>query len=223
MAFEPVNVQDNPAAQAELAAVGAPIVPVTVAAGGHVHGWNPGALARLVGVELDDTPALKPRELAESLDNILYYAEHLLRRLDGPQLDLQHPERPRSLRDLIYHAFRLSAAFVDAMEQGVLRREWLEEVAPAGVRSPAAIADYGSTVRARLSAWFEASAEASFRGSVETYYGGQSVHLLLERTAWHAGQHLRQVYDLLQTDRSLPVPPLAPELFEGLPMPGDLW
>jgi DinB superfamily/Glutaredoxin len=221
--YEPVNVHGNPAAQAELTALGIVRVPATVVDGRFVHGWNPGALAELMGVPFDDTPALSPRELAESLDNILYYAQHLLERLTPAQLELKHPERDRTLRDLGWHVFRLSAAFVDCMEQGHLEQKWLVEYAPPEARSGAAVAAYGERVRKRIAAWFERAPEDAFTRVTGTYYGDQRVHLLLERTTWHAGQHLRQIYDLLERDRSLPVPALAPELFEGLPLPDGLW
>ncbi len=223
MDFEPVNVHGNPAAQADMERLGIPLVPATVVGEQFVHGWNPGQLAALVGVPFDDTPALSPRELAETLDNILYYNQHLVTRLTAAQLALKHPERDRTLRDLAFHVFRLSAAFVDCMEQRRFLEEWLLEGAPPDVRSGDDIAAYGQQVRDRIGAWFEQAQDAVFAGTTPTYYGEQGVHLLLERTTWHAGQHLRQVYDLLETDGSLPVSPLAVELFEGLPMPAEMW
>ncbi len=218
-----MNVHGNPARQAELTALGIPRVPATLLDGRFVHGWNPGALAELVGVPFDDTPALSPRELAQAQDNILYYAQHLAKRLTAAQLALKHPQRDRTLRDLAYHLFRLSVAFVDCMEQGELPLKWLGETAPPEVQSGEELAAYGQQVRERLAAWFVQAPEDVFMRSVQTYYGEQRAHLLLERSTWHAGQHLRQVYDLLQTQRSLPVGPLALELFEGLPMPAELW
>jgi len=221
--FEPVNVHGDPAAQAELTALGIPRVPATILDGRFVHGWNPGALAALVGVAFDDTPALTPRELAEGLDNILYYTQHLAKQLTPAQLEIKQPRRNRTLRDLTYHAIRLSAAFIDAMEQGQLPQKWLGETAPADVQSGPELAAYAERVRARITAWFAQAPEDVFLRDTDTYYGAQRTHLLLERTTWHAGQHLRQVYDLLATDGSLPVAPLSEALFEGLPMPAELW
>lgn len=218
-----MNVHGNPAAQAELTALGIPRVPATLVDGRFVHGWNPGALAELVGVPFDDTPALSPRELADTLDAELYYAQHLVKLLTEAQLALKYPGRDRTLGQLAYHVFRLSAAFVDTMEQGTLEQRWLVEEAPADLRTGETLAAYGQRVRDRLAAWFAQAPQERFAGVSHTYYGDQGTHLLLERTTWHAGQHLRQIYDLLETDRSLPVSPLAPEVFEGLPMPRDLW
>lgn len=223
MDFEPVNVHGNPAAQAELTAQGVPRVPATVLDGRIVHGWNPAELARLVGVDFDDTPALQPAELAQALDNILYYSQHLVKRLTPEQLAITHPERKRVLRDLAFHIFRIGSAFVDTLEQGMLRQEWYAETAPAEMKAGEDIAAYGQQVRERLADWFAQAPPEVFGQTAHTYYGDQPTHHLLERTTWHAGQHLRQVYDLLETHDALPVPPLSPELFEGLPMPAELW
>jgi len=59
--------------------------------------------------------------------------------------------------------------------------------------------------------------------TVHTYYGPQGAHELLERTTWHAGQHLRQLYDLAGRLEIDPPEPLRADLFEGLPMPESVW
>jgi len=56
---------------------------------------------------------------------------------------------------------------------------------------------------------------------IDVYYGPQSGHDLLERTTWHAAQHLRQLHVLLG---ELGLPPREPlPDFEGLPLPASLW
>ena len=49
----------------------------------------------------------------------------------------------------------------------------------------------------------------SVGGDVETYYGRQTAGELLERTVWHAAQHLRQLYALLGRMGLSPDGPLA--------------
>lgn len=223
MDFEPVNVHGNPAGKAEMERLGIPLVPATVVGERFVHGWNPAQLAELVGVPFDDTPALSPQELADSLDNVLYYAQHLCKALTADQLELKHPQRDRVLRNLAFHIFRLGAAFVDSLEQNRYLEAWIVDGPPPELRTGADLEAYGEQVRERLRAWFAAAPADVFDKTIPTYYGEQWVHLHLERTTWHSGQHLRQAYDLLERDGSLPVPPLAAELFEGLPMPAELW
>lgn len=150
MDFEPINVHGNPEACAELERLGIPLVPATIVGERSVHGWNPGALAELVGAEYDDTPALSPRELSESLSNILYYTQQVVKGADGPQLALKHPERDRTLGVLTHHIVRLSAAFVDAMEQDRFPQEWLTEEPPPDMVRGEALADYSEQVRRRI-------------------------------------------------------------------------
>ena len=221
--FEPVNILGNPEAQSELRKLGVPAVPATVVEDRAVHGWNPEALARLLEVPYQGVPTLPPLELAEKLDAILAQAQYIIGKAPSSALETVHPERPRTVRDLAFHLFRLSAGFVDTFEAGFHHKDWLYESAPDAIRSGADIARYGSEVRRRLEKWFSAAADHVFSESVSTYYGEQTVQALLERTAWHAGQHLRQVHALLESAGNLPEESLDSTLFDGLPMPAAIW
>ena len=48
-------------------------------------------------------------------------------------------------------------------------------------------------------------------------------HDLLERTTWHAGQHLRQLYILAERIAITPEAPEPVEAYAGLPMPAAIW
>jgi hypothetical protein len=58
---------------------------------------------------------------------------------------------------------------------------------------------------------------------LDTYYGRQTLHAVLERTTWHVAQHARQLQRLLELRGVEPRPPLAPSLLAGLPLPEDVW
>jgi uncharacterized damage-inducible protein DinB len=221
--FEPVNVEGNDEALRELIALGAPLVPAMAYKGQVVHGWNPNAYAKLAGAEYSDVPKLSPRALAARLDRILELDQAALRATPDDKLTVEGPGRRRALRQLAFHTFRLSAAFVDAMEQDGLEEAWLQEEAPDEMRTGAQIAAYGEAVRKRLRAWFQQAPPARYGETAWTYYGEGSVHSLLERTTWHAGQHMRQVYDLLARHNVLPAGTLDPNLFTGLPLPQAVW
>jgi uncharacterized damage-inducible protein DinB len=219
--FDSVDVEAEPAARARLRELGVPTVPAVITATGVVHGWNPGALAALVGVSYGGTERLSPVALAERLDQILAATGRLIAVVEPRHLTLQHPGRDRSLRQLAYHLFRLSLAFRDAMIERRLPETWLQEMAPAGLSDGVALAGYGRAVRAALRAWFETDDAAG--PTVETYYGPQTGHELLERTTWHATQHLRQLHALLE-DAGAPAPePLDRSLLAGLPLPRAVW
>jgi hypothetical protein len=188
-----------------------------------VHGWNPAGYARLLGVPYAAAPTLAPAELARRLDHVLAAAEGLIRVWPEPALDYTPPERARTVRDLAYHLFRLALAFGDAMEGGELPEHWLGEAAPPDMSDGAALARYGALVRGRLQRWFEGAAADEFARVIRVFYGPQSAHELLERTSWHAAQHLRQLYDLAARLGLRPREPLPVAALAGLPLPETVW
>jgi hypothetical protein len=219
--FEGVNVEAEPAAARELERRGIPRVPAVIVGDRATHGWNPRALAELVGVPYAEPDRLAPPELAARLDRVLAGAQRAMRQVSDGHLEMKTPDRDRTVRQLGYHLFRLSLAYRDAMETGQLPEAWIAELPPPDLRDGAAIARYGETVRERLGEWFRGPAPCE--GVVHTYYGPQSAHELLERTTWHAAQHLRQLYALLGRMGVTPESPLSDADFEGLPLPKDLW
>jgi hypothetical protein len=218
-----VNVEGDPAALEELRRLGVPLVPAVAVGERAVHGWNPAAYAGLLGVKYQGGAKLPPAELARRLDRILASAERLIREVPAQHMEHRPPQRDRSLRDLAFHIFRLSLAFADGMDRGRLPEEWLQERAPAGLGDGPAIACYGALVRGRLGGWFEGASPREYARIIDVYYGPQSGHDLLERTTWHAAQHLRQLHALAEGLGLQPPEPLPVADFEGLPLPASLW
>ena len=188
-----------------------------------VHGCNPAGYAELLGVSYKPPVQLSPKELAARLDRILESAARLLSLVPDDKMSWSPPERQRTLRQLGFHVFRLSLAFVDAMDRGELPKAWLGEVAPVELADGRGIARYGELVRARVAGWFDGAAAAEFDRVVDVYYGPQGAHDLLERTTWHAAQHLRQLYALAERIGVAPREPLPVDQFQGLPLPDSLW
>jgi hypothetical protein len=125
------------------------------------------------------------------------------------------------VRQLGFHIFRLSVAFVDTREQGHLGEHVFEESPPPEMADGAAIAVYGDGVRSRLVAYQARPGWCD--GSVSTYYGPQTAHDFMERTTWHAAQHLRQIYWFLEQMAVRADAPLTDADLEGLPIPRDVW
>jgi hypothetical protein len=219
--FDSVDIEAEPSARAELRRLRVPAVPAVVTDRGVVHGWNPNAVADLLGVRYEGVQRLAPAALAERIDQVLGAADRLIQTVEPEHLALQHPGRDRSLHQLAYHLFRLSLAYRDAMIEHRLPRAWNDEMAPAGLPDGPALAGYGAAVRMALRGWFET--EGATKGTVETFYGPQSGHELLERTTWHALQHLRQIHALLEDAGATPREPLDPALLDRLPLPQSIW
>jgi hypothetical protein len=218
-----VNVDEVTGSLEELRAAGVARVPALITGAGVAHGWNPPAYARLLGVDYRGAEKLSPKELAERLDLILACTERLLAELPPRALAYKAPQRDRTMHDLGYHVFRLSVAFVDAMDLGSFPEHWLNSNAPPEMVEGADVARYGALVRGRIAGWFEGAAPTDFDRTVDVYYGPQSAHDLLERTTWHAGQHLRQLHAVLPDLGITPTQPLPPGIFDGLPLPASLW
>jgi hypothetical protein len=222
IAFEAIDVQARPEAWDALRRLGVPAVPAVVVGDRAVHGWNPSALAELVGMRHVEGPRLPVDELARRLDRVLDAAGRAMEAAGPAHLGLRHPARDRTLRQLGYHTFRLSLALRDAVAERRLPYDWLAEAAPASLVDGPAIARYGAGVREALRAWLAAGPSA-VAGTVETYYGPQDGHALLERTVWHAAQHVRQLYDLLGAAGVRPGAPLTEADLASLPLPREIW
>ena len=166
---------------------------------------------------------LAPAVLAQRLDLFLDTNQQLMRIVPDRHMNWRPPERNRTLRNLGYHVFRLSLAFVDGMDMGEFPESWLLDEAPDDLADGPSIARYGALVRGRITGWFEGASPSEFRRVIKVYYGPQSGHDLLERTTWHAAQHLRQLYVLADRLEIKPPVPLPADAFEGLPLPDALW
>ena len=221
--FDPVDVQADAVAREEMVRLGIPRPPGVALGDRVVHGWNPDGYAALLGVKYHAARRFSPAELASRLDRVLESAQALVARFDARQMDHVPPERKRTLRDLAFHVFRLSLGFVDAVDRAELPESVYEERAPGELVTGGDVARYGALVRARLSGWFQGAGADEYERTVQTYYGPQAADDLLERTTWHAGQHLRQLYVLAERLK-VPTPgPLPAHLFKDLPIPDAIW
>jgi hypothetical protein len=216
-------VQAYPAGYDELKRLGISRVPAVTVGDRAAHGWNPPAYAALLGIPYKAATKLAPAELARRLDIILDSTQRLVQAVPEQHLDWRPPERNRTVRNLGYHVFRLSLAFVDGMDLGEFPETWLLDQAPAELRDGAALARYGALVRGRITGWFEGASPREFERVIKVYYGPQSGHDLLERTTWHAAQHLRQLYVLAERLALTPPAPMPAYAFEGLPLPDAIW
>lgn len=221
VAFEGFDVEAQPERKADLERVGVKRVPATIVGDRVVHGWNPQALAELVGVRYRAPKKLSPVELAERMDVVLAATQRAIRQVPREHLGMKYPGRDRTVRQLGFHAFRVAASFMDTREQGGLLSDWFEENAPPEMADGEAVARYGETVRKRLDAYYTRPGWCD--GEVSTYYGPQSAPDFMERTTWHAAQHLRQIYWFLDQMGVEAEAPLTDADLEGLPFPTEVW
>ena len=221
IAYESINVRATPEAMAELARLGAQSVPVVARGERFVFAQDLGDLARFVGVALERA-VLPPDALVRKIDLILAATQRYLGQFPAAALAEGLPGRERTVLDLGYHIFVIPLAFLDAAKGARLTFDYFERTPGPGMRSADRVAAYGEGVRDALSAWWR-GAEGAPLGTLDTYYGRHATETVLERTAWHAAQHARQLMALLEQRGIAPDGPLGAAELDGLPLPEGVY
>ena len=223
--FESINVLEDEQGFRDLEALGLRMVPI-VARG---EDWANGAVfrdvARVAGFEWRGHAMLAPGELVERIDAILAGAGRFAAQIPASELDTLLPGRPRTYRQLAYHIFQIPDVFLDRVEHDApYTYEALLSRVPASIATREDLLAYGEGVRERLRAWWErAGRDTDFDQPGRVYYGDVSLHEVLERTAWHSGQHTRQLMLTLEKLGIAPEAPLTDADFAGLPLPQNVW
>lgn len=216
-----MNILEDEAGLAELQALGARSVPVLARGEQFTFAQSTKQIVEFLGLAEDTAPELPPQELTQRLDKFMGAALELLPAMPPDRLGKHVPGRPRSYRSLAFHLFRVVDAFLDANKGATLGPAMFAEEPPPDADTTALVS-YGTTIRERFDLWWK-QADTAPDATLQTSYGPQSRHELLERTAWHCGQHVRQWMMLLEMEGvSLP-PPLTEADFQCLPMPQNVW
>ena len=182
-------------------------------------------VARVAGIPWSDANTLPPAELAARLVTIQEAAQRLFAQIPDDALGRMLPHRPRSYAQLAYHIFNIADAWLEHEVQGLPLKEGAYGRVPApGADGKAAVLGYGRDVLTRFQAWRSGPGQmVDFSRKANVYYGDVTLHHFLERTAWHSGQHVRQMLMVLDMLGIAPDRPPGPEVFAGLPMPDKVW
>jgi len=135
------------------------------------------------------------------------------------------PNRPRPIRIMSHHIFRICDAFLNSTING-------KDYAVGDANQPpedgtcmkgSEIADFGDSVIQRLEAWWAGLKDKSLTAEIPTYYGPQPLHVVFERSTWHSAQHARQLIHVLERNGIKPNQPLTADDLAGLPLPERLF
>jgi hypothetical protein len=216
-----VNVLEDPAGMAELQRLGVRSVPVLSRGDKYTFGQSTKQIVDFLGLTEKSGPELSTDELAARVTKFMDAALELIPLMPADRLDTHVPGRPRSYRTLAFHLFRVVDAFLDANENVTLVQAMFREEPDPHAGTDALVA-YGTKVRDRFRTWWRAGDTAPSK-TLQTYYGPQSLHELMERTTWHSGQHVRQYMMLLEKEGVTHHRPLVAADFTKLPMPQNVW
>lgn len=207
----------------ELRRLGARSVPVLSRGDDWIFAQNIGHVVKFLGLHEATGPVLSPVQLMARMDLFVRTAIQIVPQMPDALLLIEVPNRPRSYLALAHHLFRIPEGMMEVARGALLVNDMLTGGPPAGMTSSASLGVYGQQVLAELHTWWDPKADKSGTETVQTYYGPQQLHELMERMTWHCGQHVRQWFMLLGMAGLTPGVTLDDAAFAGLPMPTNVW
>jgi glutaredoxin len=224
--YESVNVLSDPGARDALASLGARTVPLLVRDGRWVSAQDPAEVARFVGLPWAGR-RLEVGDLLARIEALLDVAARFADCWPAHRLGDTLPGRDRSHADLLYHVAMIVEGLLDAADTGragALTYAHFERRPAAEDVAPARLARRLRATRSSLARLRECGSALGPAVAVNTYYGARPVHEVIERTAWHVAQHLRQIEHLAHEVLHLSdAPALGAALLAGLPLPERVW
>ena len=198
-----------------LVALGLRGLPVVAKGEQAVYRVNLAAVAQLAGIPYSPVPALAPDALLSRAQTILDTALELTLQLE-PFLDATVPGRDRSIASLATHIVTIGAS-CRPVEAG---EPFTGDLAAAEVSPPLTLNRLRAR-RAELAVHFGECADPD--RTVETYYGDQTLHAVLERVTWHMAHHTRQLQLMVRRLELVPHRPVTEAMLAGLPVPSGEW
>lgn len=218
------NVLEDQSAYDELARFGLKQVPIVTRGDAWANGQVLRDVARLCGIPYGETRILPVPELRARLDAMLAGAARYLAQMPDEALARMLPNRPRSFAQLGWHIANIAEAFLEHEDGIPLTFDSYMRVPAPAQSGRAELVAYCEDMRRRMSDWFDGPGRGcDWSRRADVYYGEQTMHEFLERTVWHAGQHVRQLMWVLEGLGIAPDRPLGRETFDGLPMPEQVW
>jgi hypothetical protein len=207
----------------ELRRLGARSVPVLSRGDDWVFAQNIGHVVKFLGLNEATGPVLSPPQLIERLNMFVGTAIRIVPQMPDALLSTDVPNRPRSYLALGHHLFRIPEGMLEVAAGATLTNDMLTGGPPGDMCTSASLGVYGQQVLAALNSWWDRKPDKTARETVQTYYGPQLLHEVMERTTWHCGQHVRQWFMLLGMAGISPAVALDDAAFKGLPMPSSVW
>jgi hypothetical protein len=221
--FKSVNVLTDSEGLQALRDLGARSVPILSRGDEWIFAQNIGHVVKFLDLKEATGPLLSPNELINRLDLFIQTAIKIVPQMPDERMSAEVPNRPRTYLALGHHLFRIPEALIEVANGATLTYGMLTEAPPGDMCTSNTLGTYGERVLAALHVWWDSRPGQTAVETVQTYYGPQLLHELMERTTWHCGQHLRQWFMLLEMAGITASVSLDDLAFGGLPMPINVW
>ena len=199
-------------------------VPVLAKGDDFVFGQMLDPFAKFIGVDPITTPQLSAEQLYQKQKTVFAAAQRLIRQFPQERFsDKVIPNRPRLIRTLAFHIFRIGEAFLETWAGAEYGVKIADNEPPESMRTPDDIARYGESVGKRYDDWWKSLEDRDLKRTLKTYYGDTMAHKVYERITWHSAQHVRQLAHVLENMGMKPDRPLTQEDLAGLPLPERLF
>ena len=192
----------------------------------YVFGQKLEDVAEFVGLEGTGHTPLPPEQLTQKWLIALRAAQRYVRQLpDDVLLQDVIPNRPRQIRIMSHHIFRICEAFLDSTINGTDYAVGHANIEPAvgTCMTGNDLALYGEGVIQRFEQWWAGVQDKTLSAEIPTYYGPQPLHVVYERSTWHSAQHARQLVHVLERNGIKANQPLTADDLAGLPLPERLF
>jgi glutaredoxin len=222
VSFESVNVLENEAGLEEMRRLGIMALPLVFRGEDMAFGQSLDDVAKFVGLDRG-VRRLPSKELMAKLTYILDTALELIAKApEDKLLERLIPERARTVREVSSHIFQIPEAFMAVMDKGLEDSRTIINDRYVHLQTKDQILAYARGVRADLAAWIDANPDLGGEKPFKTYYGIQPASQILERTTWHSAQHTRQLEAVISRLTGA-AGIIKPSVYDGLPMPKELW
>lgn len=221
--FKSINVAEDPDKLEELGKHGIKSVPVLKRGNSFLYAQVLSEMAEFLHIESKMANPLPVDILVTRLDAILAAAQRYILQVPDSCLNNTLPGRKRTVRELSFHIFHIAECFIQATSGITLDDNELNALPDNNLRTTKDLAIYGGKVKEAVQNWWDMEPQTKGSEPLSTYFGPQTLHIVLERTAWHSAQHTRQLMMVLGKLGIEPEAPLTPASLSGLPLPTNVW
>lgn len=178
---------------------------------------NLAKVANLLDLDFEPTPQLDPTQLLGRLDRFLQAIVEIAPQISSDVLETKLPGRDRTVLQLLHHTVEVAGSIsIENVETEV--EQAITDSATD--RSKSLLKLSRKTRLARTS--FQATS-TDWQSIVETPYGPQTMHQVLERGTSHIAQHIRQLEHFCgKWQRAIRGWPSHLD-YEHLPLPESVW